>query len=87
MSTEWQVEVSSDAQFDEVRQLIARGYSVSAYGPHGEVVLARGEDYTPGPTALLLSVLTMGVWIVVIAVQAAFQRRRVVTVWPDGSTT
>lgn len=86
MSAAWRADAASDAQFDAVRQLIARGYSVSAYGPRGEVVLARGEDYKPGRFAYVLTVLTLGAWLLVIAGQAALRRRSVVTVWPDGST-
>ena len=77
-------------------RLIASGYEVAAYdtgqpggadSKHygGHVVLTRGTTYTPSAWDYFLSLITLGLWVLVIGVKAGTRRRSVVSVAPDGS--
>ena len=90
------IDGQASSQWVKVTQLIAAEYEVAAYdGWHnggggstqlgGHVVLTRGTAYRPSGWDYLLTLVTCGLWVLVIGVKAATSHRRVVSVAPDGS--
>ena len=90
------IDRTASPQGASVARLIASGYEVAAYDTWqpgsadslqhvGHVVLTRGTTYTPSGWDYLLSLITLGLWVLVIGVKAGTRRRSVVGVAPDGS--
>lgn len=90
------IDGQASSQWVRVTQLIAAGFEVAADdGWHrggaesthlgGHVVLTRGTVYRLSGWDYILTLVTWGLWVLVIGVKAATSHRRVVIVAPDGT--
>lgn len=68
-----------------IGRLVQEGYEVVAQGVKGEVMLSRGANYRTSGWDQALTLLTCGLWLIVIAIKAATGHRQVVTVSPEGA--
>lgn len=68
----------------QVYDLQMRGYEVKGFSPQGEVLMYRPARWRWSLLDLILAVFTLGVWLLVVAWQAATKGERTVVVDANG---